>query len=120
MSNSNGNGKILSGDNPFPLRVPGIERSALNRNITKEQAVDIATRIAYGMCQQLFEVLNTKHTVEMELLAAELRKEIHAMRLPRTMPEPGLSEKERRSLGLEFSTPKDTPSVEMLTTPTPE
>ena len=78
---------ILSGDNPFPMKVPGIERSALKRPVTKEQCVDIATRIAYGMCQQLFEVINTKHSnaidslnaahsAAMEKVVTELRGEI--------------------------------------------
>lgn len=79
--------RILSPDNPFPLKVPRVERSALQRNVTKEQCVDLATRIAYGMCQQLFEVLNTKHanaidqlniahTAAMDALAVKLREEL--------------------------------------------
>ena len=84
---------ILSGDNPFPMKVPGIERSALKRPVTKEQCVDIATRIAYGMCQQLFEVINTKHsnaidalnlahTEAMERLSTALRAEMLTTRTP--------------------------------------
>ncbi len=84
---SDGNGKLLSADNPFAERIPLIEKSALKRTITKEQAVDYATRIAYGMCQKLFEslaakmnasieTLNKQHTDAMERLAQELRKEI--------------------------------------------
>ena len=85
--------RILSGDNPFPMKVPGIERSALKRPVTKEQCVDIATRIAYGMCQQLFEVINTKHsnaidalnlahTEAMEQLSTALRAEMLTTRTP--------------------------------------
>jgi hypothetical protein len=83
--------RILSGDNPFPMKVPGIERSALQRTVTKEQCVDLATRIAYGMCQELFEVLNTKHgnaidalnaahSTAMETMATALRAEVEALR----------------------------------------
>lgn len=69
---NNGHGKklIVSADNPFPMKVPGIERAGLKRPVTKEQCVDIATRIAYGMCQQLFEVINTKHQMAIDALNA--------------------------------------------------
>ena len=85
MDESNGERKrtaprILSPDNPFPMRVPGVERAGLKRNVTKEQCVDLATRIAYGMCQQLFEVLNTKHSTAIEKVTTELRAEIDALR----------------------------------------
>lgn len=53
--------RVLSPDNPFPLAVPRLEKSALQRPVTKAQCVDIATRITYRMCQELFEALDTKH-----------------------------------------------------------
>lgn len=77
----------LSPDNPFFLDVPLIEKSSLQRNVTKGQCVNYATKISYRMCQQLYEALNTKHaqaieamntahSAALEALATELRAEM--------------------------------------------